>query len=117
MSYDKDSIKVGLTDMYKLRRVPQMYGPLSDKGFVHAIKEVVQNSLDEASADEIMKSKRIITVDVSFEPDINLVVIEDNGRGIPTDISEDAYGNKVSGIFKLKKWRNKMSNIYYLANE
>lgn len=85
MSYDKDSIKVGLTDMYKLRRVPQMYGPLSDKGFVHAIKEVVQNSLDEASADEIMKSKRIITVDVSFEPDINLVVIEDNGRGIPPE--------------------------------
>lgn len=28
------------------------------------------------------------------------IKIEDNGRGIPTDISEDAYGNKVSGIFK-----------------
>ena len=62
-----------------------MYGPLSDKGFVHAIKEVVQNSLDEASAAEILKSKRIITVDVSFEPDMNLVVIEDNGRGIPPE--------------------------------
>ena len=28
------------------------------------------------------------------------VKIEDNGRGIPTDMSTDAYGNKVSGIFK-----------------
>lgn len=28
------------------------------------------------------------------------IKIEDNGRGIPTDMSTDAYGNKVSGIFK-----------------
>lgn len=36
---------------------------------------------------------------VTFYKD-GVVKIEDNGRGIPTDMSTDAYGNKVSGIFK-----------------
>lgn len=58
-----------------------------------AVREVWDNALGEVAIGVANLLR------VTFYKD-GIVKIEDNGRGIPTDISEDAYGNKVSGIFK-----------------
>ena len=58
-----------------------------------AIREIWDNALGEVAIGVANLLR------VTFYKD-GVVKIEDNGRGIPTDISEDAYGNKVSGIFK-----------------
>lgn len=58
-----------------------------------AIREIWDNSLGEVAIGVANRLR------VTFYKD-GVVKIEDNGRGIPIDISEDAYGNKVSGIFK-----------------
>lgn len=58
-----------------------------------SIREIWDNALGEVAI-SVANLLR-----VTFYKD-GVVKIEDNGRGIPTDISEDAYGNKVSGIFK-----------------
>ena len=58
-----------------------------------SIREIWDNALGEVAIGVANRLR------VTFYKD-GVVKIEDNGRGIPTDISEDAYGNKVSGIFK-----------------
>lgn len=58
-----------------------------------AVREIWDNALGEVAIGVANRLR------VTFYKD-GVVKIEDNGRGIPTDISEDAYGNKVSGIFK-----------------
>lgn len=58
-----------------------------------AVREIWDNALGEIAIGVANRLR------VTFYRD-SVVKIEDNGRGIPTDISEDAYGNKVSGIFK-----------------
>lgn len=58
-----------------------------------AVREIWDNALGEIAIGVANRLRVIFYKD-------GVVKIEDNGRGIPTDISEDAYGNKVSGIFK-----------------
>lgn len=58
-----------------------------------AIREIWDNALGEVAIGVANLLR------VTFYKN-GVVKIEDNGRGIPTDISEDAYGNKVSGVFK-----------------
>lgn len=57
------------------------------------VREVWDNALGEVAIGVANHLRVVFYKDGSIK-------IEDNGRGIPTDISEDAYGNKVSGIFK-----------------
>lgn len=58
-----------------------------------AIREIWDNSLGEVAIGVANHLRVVFYKDGSIK-------IEDNGRGIPTDISTDAYGKKVSGIFK-----------------
>lgn len=58
-----------------------------------AIREIWDNALGEVAIGVATHLKVVFYND-------GVVKIEDNGRGIPTDMSTDAYGNKVSGIFK-----------------
>jgi len=58
-----------------------------------SIREIWDNALGEVAIGVANLLR------VTFYKD-GIVKIEDNGRGIPTDMSTDAYGNKVSGIFK-----------------
>lgn len=58
-----------------------------------SIREIWDNALGEVAIGVANLLR------VTFYKD-GVVKIEDNGRGIPTDMSTDAYGNKVSGIFK-----------------
>jgi len=82
-AYDASSIQV-LEGLEAVRRRPAMYiGSIDENGLHHLVWEIVDNSIDEAMAEVCDQ----ITVILSrTEHGLESITIQDNGRGIPTEI-------------------------------
>ena len=78
-NYDSSQIQV-LEGLEPVRKRPGMYiGSTGYDGLHHLIKEIADNSIDEAIAGFCTKVKITILKDGG-------VRVEDNGRGIPVDL-------------------------------
>lgn len=97
-TYQASSIKALDQHTHLLKRISLTFGPEEEDGAPYAaqkgvaLREIVDNALDEARAGYGSNIKIIFNEDKSCE-------VQDSGRGIPVDIGQDAQGNPASGIY------------------
>lgn len=96
-----------LSDREHVRVRPSMYiGDVGTRGLHHLVSEVVDNSIDEALAGFATEVSVVVNVDGS-------VTVEDNGRGIPTDIHPELQVSTLEGVMTVLKFGGKFSKGAY----
>ena len=91
-NYTSDDIQV-LEGLEAVRKRPGMYiGTTSSAGLHHLVWEIIDNSIDEALAGYAHNIE--ITVDKN-----DVVTVEDDGRGMPTEIHPKTGKSTVETIF------------------
>lgn len=104
--YNSDSI-IQLEGLEPVRLRPGMYiGSTDSKGLHHLIWEIVDNSIDEAMAGYASEIKIIITKKES-------IIVEDNGRGIPTGINSKTGKTAIEMVFTELHAGGKFNNDAY----
>jgi DNA gyrase subunit B len=92
--YDASQIQV-LEGLEAVRKRPGMYiGSTSSEGLHHLVWEIVDNSIDEAMAGHAEN------IEVIIEPG-NIIVVKDDGRGIPIDIQAKTGRPAVETVFTI----------------
>lgn len=93
-AYDGDQIQV-LEGLEPVRRRPGMYiGSTSSRGLTHLIREIVDNSIDEALAGFCDR------IEINMSQD-GTVQVTDNGRGIPVGINKAKKTAAVHLVFEV----------------
>lgn len=107
--YSGKNIQV-LEGLEAVRKRPGMYiGTTGKKGLHHLIWEIVDNSIDEAMAGFASQVKITITSE-------GRAIIEDNGRGIPTDVHEKTGLSAVETVLTVLHAGGKFdSNTYKVS--
>ena len=78
-AYSAKDIEV-LEGLEPVRRRPGMYiGGTDERALHHLAAEIIDNAMDEAVAGHATR------IEITLEPD-NVLLVRDNGRGIPTDV-------------------------------
>ena len=96
--YNASSIQSLSERDHLLKRLSLIFGPIESVGETFskqknvALREILDNSVDEARGGYGSRLRLNFYADRSFE-------VQDNGRGIPVDIGKDSHGNKASGIY------------------
>ena len=104
--YNSQDIKI-LEGLEAVRVRPGMYiGSTGPKGLHHILWEIVDNAIDEAANGFADKVEVVLFKDGS-------VSVEDNGRGIPTDIHKQAGVSGVQVVFTQLHAGGKFNNENY----